>query len=194
MPAPCSTTWVHSAAQQPQQRFEVDGANAARLLRSFGISQAEIDTVWTATSPHHARDSQHMHPVVALLPRVSKWTSWGWPIRNTTIWSGGGREPIPAPSISGRHHPAFYDGIKHKPDTTFSNVKADVIATRSRFRRGNFCSVSAGPPGGISGAWGYPAAIAAVVSTRICLGMTMKVGYGPAPWAPVWQKVSAGRP
>ena len=25
---------------------------------------------------------------------------------------------------------AFYDGIKHKPDTTFGNVKADVLADK----------------------------------------------------------------
>lgn len=37
---------------------------------------------------------------------------------------------------------AFYDGIKHKPHTTFGNVKADVIADKEpRFRAGNFCSV-----------------------------------------------------
>jgi len=37
---------------------------------------------------------------------------------------------------------AFYDGIKHKPDTTFGNVKADVIADKEPdFRRGNFCGV-----------------------------------------------------
>lgn len=37
---------------------------------------------------------------------------------------------------------AFYDGIKHKPDTTFGNVKADVIADKEpHFHRGNFCSV-----------------------------------------------------
>jgi len=39
-------------------------------------------------------------------------------------------------------HGAFYDGIKHKPDTTFGNVKADVIADKeSHFHRGNFCGV-----------------------------------------------------
>jgi HD superfamily phosphodiesterase len=33
-----------------EDRFEVDGANAARdFLRSHGISQHDIDTVWTAT-------------------------------------------------------------------------------------------------------------------------------------------------
>ena len=37
---------------------------------------------------------------------------------------------------------AFYDGIKHKPETTFGNVKADVLADKDpAFRRGNFCSV-----------------------------------------------------
>ena len=40
---------------------------------------------------------------------------------------------------------AFYDGIKHKPDTTFGNVKADVLADKDPgFRRGNFCSVIRG--------------------------------------------------
>jgi hypothetical protein len=37
---------------------------------------------------------------------------------------------------------AFYNGIKHKPETTFGNVKADVLADKDpHFHRGNFCSV-----------------------------------------------------
>jgi len=37
---------------------------------------------------------------------------------------------------------AFYDGNKHKPETTFGNVNADVIADKDpRFSRVNFCSV-----------------------------------------------------
>ena len=33
----------------PDERFEVDGANAARdFLRGHGISRQDIDTVWTA--------------------------------------------------------------------------------------------------------------------------------------------------
>jgi hypothetical protein len=35
---------------------------------------------------------------------------------------------------------AFYDGIRHKPQTTFGNVKADVLADKdASFMRGNFC-------------------------------------------------------
>src|SRR5260221_11486805 len=40
---------------------------------------------------------------------------------------------------------AFYDGIENKPETTFVNVKADVVAHMNpAFRRGNFCSVIRG--------------------------------------------------
>lgn len=36
---------------------------------------------------------------------------------------------------------AFYDGIRHKPQTTFGNVKADVIADQDvSFYPGNFCA------------------------------------------------------
>src|ERR1700732_1223988 len=37
---------------------------------------------------------------------------------------------------------AFYDGIKRKPQTTFGNMKADVLADKDpSFKRMNFCSV-----------------------------------------------------
>src|SRR6195256_2769962 len=51
------------------ERFEVDGANAAReFLRSHGIGQADVDTVWTAIALHTTPGiPQHMHPVVALV-------------------------------------------------------------------------------------------------------------------------------
>jgi homoserine kinase len=40
---------------------------------------------------------------------------------------------------------AFYDGIKHRPETTFGNVKADVLADKDpTFKRINFCSVIRG--------------------------------------------------
>src|ERR1700731_3538754 len=53
----------------PDERFEVDGANVARdFLRGHGMSEAEIDTVWTAIALHTTPGiPQHMHPVVALL-------------------------------------------------------------------------------------------------------------------------------
>ena len=39
----------------------------------------------------------------------------------------------------------FYDGIKHKPETTFGSVKADVLADKdASFQRENFCAVIRG--------------------------------------------------
>src|SRR5712671_6807515 len=59
-------TYRHSS---PRERFEVDGANAARdFLRGHGISQQDIDTVWTAIALHTTLGiPQHMHPVIALV-------------------------------------------------------------------------------------------------------------------------------
>jgi hypothetical protein len=40
---------------------------------------------------------------------------------------------------------AFYDGIVHKPETIFGNVKVDVLADKDpNFCSGNFCRVVRG--------------------------------------------------
>lgn len=139
-------TRQHSSADE---RFEVDGANAARdFLRQHGIAQQEIDTVWTAIALHTTPGiPQHMHPVVALVTAGVEMDVLGLAYAE---YSAAEREAVV------RAHPrpqrfkediiqAFYDGIRHKPDTTFGNVKADVIADKEpSFRRGNFCTVIRG--------------------------------------------------
>jgi len=52
-----------------RERFEVDGANAAKtFLGNHGIAQADIDTVWAAIALHTTSGiPQHMHPVIALV-------------------------------------------------------------------------------------------------------------------------------
>src|SRR6202521_2796750 len=59
-------TRAHASAHQ---RFEVDGANAARdFLRRHGIPERDIETVWTAIALHTTPGiPQHMYPVIALL-------------------------------------------------------------------------------------------------------------------------------
>jgi hypothetical protein len=40
---------------------------------------------------------------------------------------------------------AFYDGIRHKPETTYGNIKADILADKDpHFHRGNFCAAIRG--------------------------------------------------
>jgi HD superfamily phosphodiesterase len=55
--------------RRSQPRFEVDGANAAReFLRSHGISERDIEKVWTAIALHTTPGiPEHMHPEIALV-------------------------------------------------------------------------------------------------------------------------------
>jgi len=52
-----------------QARFEIDSATAARdFLRSRGVQQQDIETIWTAIALYTTPGvPQHMHPVVALV-------------------------------------------------------------------------------------------------------------------------------
>ena len=139
-------TPAHSSAHE---RFEVDGANAARgFLRSNGIGQGDIDTVWTAIALHTTPGiPQHMHPVVALLTAGVEMDVLGL---SYAEYSDTEREAVVHAHPRTSHFKediiqAFYDGIKHKPETTFGNVKADVLADKDpHFTRGNFCSVIRG--------------------------------------------------
>ena len=53
----------------PDTRLAVDGANTAcGFLRKHGVSQQDLDTVWTAIALHTTPGiPKHMHPVVALV-------------------------------------------------------------------------------------------------------------------------------
>jgi hypothetical protein len=133
----------------PDQRFEVDGANAARdFLKGQGIGSQEIDTVWTAIALHTTPGiPPHMHPVVALVTAGVEMDVLGLTYgeysdaeREAVVWAHPRTEHFKEDIIQ-----AFYDGIKHKPETTFGNVKADVLAEKDpHFHRGNFCSVIRG--------------------------------------------------
>src|SRR5580704_4928350 len=127
-------------------RFEVDGANAARdFLRSHKIAEEDIDLVWTAIALHTTPGiPQYMHPVVALVTAGVEmdvlgidYASFTDSDRNAVVQAFPRRANFKEDILQ-----AFYDGIRHKPETTFGNVKADVLADKdSHFRRGDFCSV-----------------------------------------------------
>jgi HD superfamily phosphodiesterase len=127
-------------------RFEVDGANSARaFLRQHNIAQPEIDIVWTAIALHTTPGiPQYMQPVVALLTNGVEMDVLGIAYSE---FSDADREAIVAAYPRTEHFKediieAFYDGIKHKPETTFGNVKADVLSDKDpKFQRMNFCSV-----------------------------------------------------
>jgi len=136
----------HASAHE---RFEVDSANAARdFLRSRGIAEREIETVWTAIALHTTPGvPPHMHPVIALVTAGVEMDVLGIAFSDFTEAE---REAVVQTHSRPGHFKeeiiqAFYDGIRHKPETTFGNVKADVLADKDpSFRRGNFCAVIRG--------------------------------------------------
>ncbi|QWP76718.1 HD domain-containing protein [Lysobacter sp. K5869] len=128
------------------ERFEVDGAHAARdFLLAHGIGEQDAYTVWTAIALHTTPGiPQHMHPVVALVTAGVEMDVLGLAYER---YPQAEREAVVrafprTPKFKEDILQAFYDGIRHKPQTTFGNVKADVLADKDpQFRRGNFCEV-----------------------------------------------------
>ncbi|WP_413739073.1 HD domain-containing protein [Sodalis sp. RH21] len=128
------------------KRFEVDGANAARdFLTRYGIGQEDIDKVWTAIALHTTPGiPEFMAPEIALVTAGVEMDVLGI---NYTAYPDDIRQQVVAehprtPAFKEDIIQAFYDGIKHKPETTFGNVKANVIADKEPdFIAGNFCSI-----------------------------------------------------
>jgi len=134
---------AHSSADK---RFEVDGANsAANFLRRHGIPNDAIELVWTSIALHTTPGiPEFMRPEIALLTAGVEMDVLGLGFPNVSDddrASVVGAHPR-SPQFKQDIINAFYQGIRHKPDTTFGNVKADVIALKEpHFHRGNFCSV-----------------------------------------------------
>jgi len=131
------------AHSSKDRRFEVDGADTAReFLRRKGISEAEVDTVWTAIALHTTPNiPQYMKPEIALLTAGVEMDVLGLGFANVR---DADREDVVrahprGPSFKQDIVGAFYDGIRNKPETTFGNVKADVMAYKDpQFRRTDF--------------------------------------------------------
>jgi HD domain len=137
------------AYRDSQQRFEVDSANAARdFLHSHGIPEASIETVWTAIALHTTPGiPEHMRPEVALVTSGVEMDVLGFAYNEFTADQ---REAVVAAHPRGASFKkniidAFYDGMKHRPDSTFGTVNDDVLALKdARFKRTDFCQVILG--------------------------------------------------
>jgi hypothetical protein len=133
----------------PNQRFEVDGANAARdFMKSYGVPEREVEDVWTAIALHTTPGiPEHMRPTIALVTAGVEMDVLGIAYHDFTDDQRGNVCV---------HHPReanfkeniidhFANGIIKKPRTTFGNVKADVLALKDmNYVRGNFCAIILG--------------------------------------------------
>lgn len=131
---------------QSQLRFEVDGANAARdFLRMHGLPEHDIEKVWSAIAFHTTPGiPQFMHPEAALLHLAAGMDVAG---RAYDRFTDEERDAVTAawPRPADFKHAiidTFYQGLKHRPDSTFGTFNDDFLAFKDpMFRRGDLCSV-----------------------------------------------------
>jgi HD domain len=132
--------------RRSQNRFEVDGANAAReFLKSYGISETSVELVWDAIALHTTPGiPEHKKPEVALVTAGVEMDVLGLAYDQfpddqreavVTAYPRGG-------DFKNEIIKAFYDGMKHRPESTFGTVNDDVLAHFDPgFQRTDFCRV-----------------------------------------------------
>jgi hypothetical protein len=129
-------------------RFEVDGANAARaFLIEHGVSGEALRIVWDAIALHTTPGiPQHKEPEVALVTAGVELDVLGLGFDDI---AADDRDAVLAayPRVDFKESiiQAFADGIMYKPETAFGNVKADVLAEKlPGYVRPNFCTMIRG--------------------------------------------------
>lgn len=139
-------TEAHSSATD---RFEVDGANAARdFLIQHGANEYDIEQVWLSIALHTTPGvPEHLKPNVALVTAGVEMDVLGIAYHDFTdeqriqVVRAHPREVDFKNDIIN----AFAGGTIKKPLTTFGNVKADVLELRDpTYKRLNFCQMILG--------------------------------------------------
>jgi len=127
------------------QRFEIDAADVARsFLKEYGIDGEAGDKVWNAIALHTTPEIPlHMDPEVALVTRGVELDVLGIGFHAITDEQRQAVvEAHPRPGFKNRILAAFTNGLKDRPETTFGNVKADVLDHfMPGFQRGDFVEV-----------------------------------------------------
>ncbi|MFB2572920.1 MULTISPECIES: HD domain-containing protein [Micrococcus] len=127
------------------QRFEIDAADVAReFLTGHGIAEDAADKVWQAIALHTTPEIPlHMAPEVALVTRGVELDVLGIGYDAITDEQRASVvEAHPRPNFKKEILAAFTEGLKDRPDTTFGNVKADVLQHfLPGFERGDFVKV-----------------------------------------------------
>ncbi|MET7855023.1 HD domain-containing protein [Streptomyces avermitilis] len=124
------------------RRFEVDSADEARrFLQAHQVPEDSIRRVWTAIALHTTPGiPEFMEPEVALVTAGVEYDVLGIGYHDIDEADRAAVVALhPRPGFKQRILEAFTDGIRPKPQTTFGNVKADVLADYvPGFERGDF--------------------------------------------------------
>lgn len=127
----------------PDKRFEVDGANAARqFLALHNMDERSIQLVWDAIALHTTIGvAEHKENEVALLYAGVGLDVMGDGYHDLTAAERDAiTQAFPRNQFKQEILPAFFEGFKHKPETTFGNIKSDVCALYiPNYKPKNFC-------------------------------------------------------
>jgi hypothetical protein len=124
------------------RRFEVDSADEARrFLQGHQVPEDSIRRVWTAIALHTTPGiPEFMEPEVALVTAGVEYDVLGIGYDDVSAEDRSAIVALhPRPDFKRQILGAFTDGIRPKPETTFGNVKADVLEHYvPGFQRGDF--------------------------------------------------------
>ena len=111
------------------ERFEVDGANAARqFLTAHNVPEEQVQTAWEAIALHTTPGvTQYMRPEVALLYSGVGLDVLGWGFDQ---FPSELRDQIvaryPRKDFKERFIKEYFNGFAHKPNTTYGTVNAGI--------------------------------------------------------------------
>jgi hypothetical protein len=125
------------------ERFEIDGANAARtFLESYGLPEERIMTVWESIALHTTPEvPRYMQPEVRLVSLGVEYDVLGLHFDEL---SPEQRDEVldvhPRVGFKEGIVEAFSAGMRDKPETTFGTMNTDILeATVPGYVRPNFC-------------------------------------------------------
>jgi hypothetical protein len=127
------------------RRFEVDSAEEARrFLQGHGVPEDSIRRVWTAIALHTTPGiPEFMEPEVALVTAGVEYDVLGLGYHDISDTDRAEITALhPRPDFKRNILRVFTEGIAPKPETTFGNVKADVLERFvPGYQRANFVDI-----------------------------------------------------
>jgi hypothetical protein len=125
------------------ERFEIDGANAARrFLEGHGVPEESVMTVWESIALHTTPEvPRYKQPEVRLVTLGVEYDVLGWHFDDLTAEQ---REAVlaahPRTNFKAGIVEAFSAGMRDKPQTAFGTMNTDVLeATLPGYVRPDFC-------------------------------------------------------
>ena len=125
------------------ERFEIDGANAARaFLERHGLPEERVMTVWESIALHTTREiPRYKQPEVRLVTLGVQYDVMGWDFdaltteQRTAVLAAHPRTGFKTGMIE-----AFSAALRDKPQTTYGTPIGDVVeATVPGYVRPNLC-------------------------------------------------------